>query len=115
MNTADTFWENVTPTGFCWEWTGYLTHEGYGLYWLDGDTRGVHRIAYELLVGPIGDGLQIDHLCRTRNCVNPDHMEPITPAQQARGMACAYDAFCGQPSHHEVTRRRVALPERRAA
>lgn len=77
-NTLETFWRQVTPGGFCWYWTGAVTHEGYGYMWLDGTTRPVHRLAYETLVGGIPEGLQIDHLCRTRNWVNPDHMEPVT-------------------------------------
>jgi hypothetical protein len=55
-----------------------LTSEGYGKFWLDGRAQLAHRIAYELNVGPIGDGLHIDHLCRNRACVRPDHLEPVT-------------------------------------
>lgn len=77
------FWQRVdTSRGAmgCWIWTGSLTDRGYGdRVWLDDGTRQApHRVAYELLVGPIPDGLVIDHLCRTRNCVNPHHLEPVT-------------------------------------
>lgn len=51
---------------------------------MDGERKVVHRIAYELLVGPIPDGLQLDHLCRVRNCVNPDHLEPVTGQENMR-------------------------------
>lgn len=62
--------------GQCWVWKGG-GGGGYGLFW-DGDTtRGAHRIAYEELVGPIPEGAELDHLCRVRTCVRPDHTEPV--------------------------------------
>jgi hypothetical protein len=62
----------------CWEWAGAHNRDGYGTAYKDGRPQGAHRVIYELLVGPIPDGLQIDHLCRNRGCVNPAHMEPVT-------------------------------------
>lgn len=73
--------------GPCWLWTGHLDRYGYANFGL-GKHRmvKVHRFAYELLVGPIPEGLEIDHLCRVRHCVNPAHMEPVTHAENmARG------------------------------
>lgn len=64
-------------TDTCWIFTGGLDSGGYGQIKVNGKDRRTHRVAYELLVGPIPEGLVIDHLCRVRNCVNPDHMEPI--------------------------------------
>lgn len=64
--------------GECWPWLGRITQYGYGLFWVQGHYRHAHRVVYELLVGAIPDGLQIDHLCRVRSCVNPAHMEPVT-------------------------------------
>ncbi len=58
----------------CWAWSGFVAPNGYAQL----GQRGAHRVAYELLVGPIPHGLQIDHLCRNRGCVNPQHMEPVT-------------------------------------
>lgn len=58
----------------CWIWQGRLNRDGYGVY----GHRNAHRIAYESRVGPVAAGLEIDHLCRQRDCVNPDHLEPVT-------------------------------------
>lgn len=64
--------------GPCWHWTGTLNHRGYGHIYIDGSTRRAHRVAFERLVGPIGDGLQLDHLCLVKHCINPAHLEPVT-------------------------------------
>lgn len=68
----------VKETG-CWEWIAARTG-GYGKYWNPFRKSGdwAHRFAYELLVGEIPEGLQLDHLCRNRACVNPAHLEPVT-------------------------------------
>lgn len=65
------------PNG-CWEWTRGLTQDGYGRVSWAGASQLAHRAVYELLVGPIPDTLQIDHKCRNRACVNPDHLHPVT-------------------------------------
>lgn len=78
------FWSKVDASGDCWLWTG-APHLGYGRF-----SRGrsgatyAHRVAYELLVGPIPDGLTLDHLCWNTLCVNPDHLEPVTRAENTR-------------------------------
>jgi hypothetical protein len=72
------FWSRVS-VGDCWEWTGTVTRKGYGLVkFPDHRRKVVHRQAWEMLVGPIPDGLDLDHLCRNRKCLNPDHLEPVT-------------------------------------
>ena len=71
------FWPKVHKTESCWLWTG-CTVEGYGRFNLNGEAVPAHLMAYRELVGPIPAGLQIDHLCRNRGCVNPEHMEPVT-------------------------------------
>jgi len=61
----------------CWEWAGALNSKGYGSFGHLGHRVSTHRLAYELLVGPIMDGLHIDHLCRNRACCNPVHLEAV--------------------------------------
>ena len=63
----------------CWEWVANLS-KGYGHVGIGGRTWKAHRASYESLVGPIPDGLVIDHLCRFTACVNPEHLEPVTPS-----------------------------------
>jgi hypothetical protein len=77
---VDRFWGSVAKVTGCWLWQAGTTSNGYGKFRLShrGRTVRAHRYAYELLVGPIPDGLQLDHLCRNRVCVNPAHLEPVT-------------------------------------
>jgi hypothetical protein len=68
----------------CWEWTGYTMTNGYGTVHRRPGKHLVHRYAYELLIGPIPARLVIDHLCRVRHCVNPDHLEPVPQRENLR-------------------------------
>lgn len=66
----------------CWEWTGYKNKLGYGGFTVSTTRRDfAHRVAYELFVGPIPDGMTIDHLCENPSCVNPAHLEVVTQGE----------------------------------
>ena len=68
----------------CWLWTGSENFGGYGRFYLHNKKFAAHRTSYELFKGPIPGGLQLDHLCRVRCCVNPDHLEIVTGAENMR-------------------------------
>ena len=72
------FWSKVNKTKTCWLWIGSMTSLGYGQLYHNKTTVSAHRIAYELCKGSIPKGLTIDHLCRVRHCVNPEHLEAVT-------------------------------------
>ena len=80
------FWSKVKVANDCWLWQG-TTPAGYGQYALWSRGSGVnrqrgtipaHRYAYEQFIGEVPEGLELDHLCRVKNCVNPQHLEPVT-------------------------------------
>jgi hypothetical protein len=97
----------------CWNWTACLTRDGYGSIAMGAPSRKTalaHRVSYELLIGPIPEGLVIDHLCRNRACVNPAHLEVVPFAVNVlRGEgACAQHArrsTCGYGHPYDATRR----------
>lgn len=110
------FWRKVDKAGAggCWLWTSSTRGEGYGKF--SGSSVGTdsaHRISYILLVGPIPDGLELDHLCRVRNCVNPDHLEPVTNAENVRRAFAASPR--ARPTHckhgHEFTTENTLMEE----
>ena len=86
MTTQERFQKFISPEPMsgCWLWTGALTDKGYAR--IRGASKPVkaHRLSYELARGPIPDGLELDHLCRVRCCVNPAHLEPVTHAENVR-------------------------------
>lgn len=79
------FWSKVDKSGDCWLWTaGISGGTGYAnFHWL-GRTQSAHRVSYMLAVGPVPEGMTLDHLCRVRHCVNPSHLEPVTLAENIR-------------------------------
>ena len=77
----EAFWEHVNKNGpnGCWTWTGSTLGQGYSQFYHGKSlSRSAHRYSYILAYGPVPDGLDLDHLCRNRACVNPDHLEPVT-------------------------------------
>ena len=120
---AERFWEKVNkqgPTpeqapglGACWVWRGAI-HGGYGNFSVgQGRFQGAHRVAYELLVGPVPDTL--DHLCRNPACVNPAHLEPVTNREnilRGTGFAATYAKATHCKSGHEFTLENTAYRTR---
>lgn len=110
-NVVARFWAKVRRTDGCWLWTGGTSTDGYGSFWAGRRSVRAHRFAYELEVGPIPEGLDLDHTCCQpdrcdggrrcphRRCVNPAHLEPVTNAENARR---------GHAGHHMRTRPRAS-------
>lgn len=81
------------PNSGCWLWTENWNDAGYGTVYVSAARRQImaHRHSYEISVGPIPEGLEIDHLCRQRCCVNPQHLEPVTTRENVLRMARALE------------------------
>jgi hypothetical protein len=106
------FWSKVNKTDTCWLWTAALTKSGYGMVKINYISYYAHRISYELTHGEIPTGLDLDHKCRIRNCLNPspEHLEPVTRRENVlRGEGIASlnwkKTFChrGHPFNVENT------------
>lgn len=103
------FWQKVSQTGNiceCWIWTASL-NDGYGRPQINGKHVYAHKYSYEHVFGPVPEGLQLDHLCRDRACVNPYHLEPVTTQEntkrgdQRKFAGCRQKAKTHCPSGHE--------------
>lgn len=78
------FWSKVEEDGDCWIWHGSRTADGYGIFYFNARSVMAHRWSYENFYGSIPEGLQIDHLCRVRSCVRPEHLEAVTSRENRR-------------------------------
>ena len=135
MSPEDRFWVKVDASGVCWEWTAARLRSGYGIFNTLPRTVLAHRWSWTTLIGEIPQGLTVDHLCRVRWCVCPDHLELVTrgvntlrgysgPAVNARKTHCIRghsldDAFVferdGQDRRHCRTCDRERKLRKRAA
>ena len=105
------FWEKVDKSNECWTWKASLTPAGYGSFWDSGKCFDAHKMSYRLTVGEPPDGLELDHVCHSRDrtcsggptclhrrCVNPTHLEPVTHEKNMRRGVLARRTQC--PSGH---------------
>jgi hypothetical protein len=96
---GNTVADSICDTGFCWEWTGSLMTDGYGQKCHGGRYVAAHRLVYEALVGPVPEGLELDHLCGNPSCVNPDHLEPVTHQENMRRGRNRYESMTRKRDH----------------
>ena len=98
-SASERFWAKVHGGHYalCWLWRGQINADGYGVFRGEGRSTRAHRFAYTDVVADIPDGLQLDHTCRVRHCVNPWHLEPVTrEVNLARGDVHGTETHCPQ-------------------
>lgn len=97
------FWSKVLITDYtsCWLWTGTINEKGYAYFKPDGKMVRAHKWIWEQFNGPIAGGLELDHKCRIRHCVNPAHLQPVTHLENMRRGFWASRTHCSKG--HEFT------------
>lgn len=101
------FWDRVDVTSMCWTWQGPLNQQGYGVFGFNGTSTMAHRASFMLCYGSIEPGLVIDHMCRNTSCVNPEHLDQVTPQENTRRSPIAYPARC--VNGHEFSPENTAM------
>lgn len=104
-HNPDDIWDMIDATGDCWLWQGWIATTGYGVFNMNDRQYLAHRLVYESLVALIPPGLTIDHLCRTKACVNPDHVELVSHGENARRAARRFYCIHGHPLADGFVRR----------
>lgn len=84
ISTTERFWSKVVKTDTCWIWIGAITSHGYGIFRGDTKPLAAHRFSYLLINKEIPAGKELDHLCRVRGCVNPEHLEAVTHSENMK-------------------------------
>ncbi len=113
-SVAERLWSQVDKSGDCWLWTGCTNWGGYGRMSVGGRQVCVHRLSYELHHGPIPDGTEIDHACRNRACVRPDHLREATRKQNMENLvARSSSGFRGVYPHRRRWQARICHHGRR--
>jgi HNH endonuclease len=106
------FEDEAFPENGCWFWTGALTDRGYASFSSGYKSYNAHRWLYQWKYGPLPATLQLDHLCRNRHCINPDHLEPLTQKEHS-ARTPENSSWFTSPTHckygHELTPENVYL------
>ena len=94
-NPEKSFWQKVEKTDGCWDWSGAIDSGGYGHQRVSGVLKSAHRFSYELHFGEVPDGMHVDHVCRNRKCVNPEHLRLATVEENKQNSAAYANSASG--------------------